>query len=151
MGSSQEYSPTNSNRKDDFFDQAEQAAFQHVNANLRDMPYCDRGDLEQAAKSYFFQSVNASGAGHLFREAYVEGKAATWAAWWFRKHRDRRTPRPHSLYSIDQARRGGKHPRSGRRAKRTGGLYERRYSGPRATSWHRSQGNLVARFARFPT
>ena len=108
MGSSQEYSPTNSNRKDDFFDQAEQAAFQHVNANLRDMPYCDRGDLEQAAKSYFFQSVNASGAGHLFREAYVEGKAATWAAWWFRKHRDRRTPRPHSLYSIDQARRGGK-------------------------------------------
>ena len=106
MGSSQEYSPTNSNRKPDLFDQAEQAAFRHVNANLCAMPFCSRADLEQAAKSYFYASVNESGAGHLFREAYVEGKAATWAAWWFRKHRDRRTPRPHTKYTPAQAARG---------------------------------------------
>ena len=54
MGSSQEYSPTNSNRKPDLFDQAEQAAFRHVVANLCAMPFCSRADLEQAAASYFY-------------------------------------------------------------------------------------------------
>ena len=70
------------------------------------MPFCELADLAQAAKSYFYASVNASGAGHLFREAYVEAKAERLAAWWYRKHRDRRTPRPHSQYRAEQAVRG---------------------------------------------
>ena len=97
MGSSQEYSPTNSNRKPNLFDQAEQAAFRHVVANLNEMPYCDRADLEQAAASYFWQSIHNSGTAHLFRAAYIERKAATWAAWWFRKHRPPNTETAHQV------------------------------------------------------
>ena len=106
MGSSQEYSPTNSNRKPDLFDQAEQAAFRHVVANLNEMPYCDRADLEQAAASYFWQSIHNSGTAHLFRAAYIERKAATWAAWWNQKHLASRTRRPHTKYTPAQAARG---------------------------------------------
>ena len=100
MGSSQEYSPTNSNRKPNLFDQAEQAAFRHVVANLNEMPYCDRADLEQAAASYFWQSIHNSGTAHLFRAAYIERKAAKWAAWWNQKHLASRTRRPHTKYTA---------------------------------------------------
>ena len=106
MGTSPICTTTTTNSKPNLFDQAESVAFQHVNANLRDMPGCCLGDLAQAAKSYFFESVRASGAAHLFREEYVERKAERSAAWWYRKHRDIRTPRPHSKYSPAQALRG---------------------------------------------
>ena len=108
MGLSQSYdSPTQDSNRE-LFDQAESVAFQHVNANLRGMPGCCLGDLCQAAKSYFFQSVRASGVAHLFREEYVELKAERLAVWWHRKHRDIRTPRPHSKYTPAQAARGHK-------------------------------------------
>ena len=75
MGHSQKYSSTHLDRNNDPRAQAERAAFQHVNANLRDMPYCELGDLQQAAVSYFWQSVRGNGAAHLFREEYVQRKA----------------------------------------------------------------------------
>ena len=86
------------------FEQAEQAAFEHVKVALRDMPLCELADLEQAAFSYAAQSFASSGI--PVRENYLRAKASTWAAWWFRKHGDNRTPRPHSKYSPAQALRG---------------------------------------------
>ena len=106
MGHFPRCSGTPSDSKPYLFDQAERAAFVHVGQALRDMPFCSLADLCQAAKSYFFQSVNASGAGHLFGERYVEAKAERLAAWWYRKHQDRRTPRPHTKYTPAQAQRG---------------------------------------------
>ena len=44
----------------------------------------------------------------MFDESYVEAKAQRIGAFWFRKHRDRRTPRPHTKYTPAQARRGGR-------------------------------------------
>ena len=75
-------------------------------ANLNEMPYCDRADLEQAAASYFWQSIHNSGTAHLFRAAYIERKAAKWAAWWNQKHLASRTRRPHTKYTPAQAARG---------------------------------------------
>ena len=106
MGSSQEYSPTNSNRKPESFRPSGTSGLSARRANLRDMPFCSRADLEQAAFSYFYANQRMPVQAHLFREEYVERKAATWAAWWFRKHRDRRTPRPHTKYTAAQAARG---------------------------------------------
>ena len=106
MGHSQKYSSTHLDRNNDPRAQAERAAFQHVNASLRDMPYCDRADLEQAAVSYFWQSVRGNGAAHLFREEYVQRKAARIGEWWDQKHTASRTPRPHTQYTPAQAARG---------------------------------------------
>ena len=110
MGHSQKYSSTHLDRNNDPRAQAERAAFQHVNANLRDMPYCELGDLQQAAVSYFWQSVRGNGAAHLFREEYVQRKADRLGAWWDQKHTASRTPRPHTQYTPAQAARGGRWP-----------------------------------------
>ena len=106
MGQPPRCTRTPPNSKPELFDQAERVAFRHVGQALRDMAFCSLPDLEQAAFSYFWQSIQNSGAAHLFREAYARRKAATWAAWWYRKHRDRRTPRPHTKYTPAQAARG---------------------------------------------
>ena len=86
------------------FDKAEKLAFDHVGQALRLMPYCSLEDLEQAAFSYLVQSFASSGVS--VREEWARGKAEKWAAWWARKHRDQRRPRPHTRYSRDQAARG---------------------------------------------
>ena len=102
MGSSQICNSDTADRKAE----VEQVAFQHVNSHLENMVFCSEADLAQAAKSYFYQSVRTSGAGHLFREAYVEAKAQRIAKWWNEKHTASRTPRPHTLYTPAQAARG---------------------------------------------
>ena len=106
MGQPPRCTRTPPNSKPDLFDQAEQAAFQHVNANLNEMRFCSEADLCQAAKSYFFQSARASGAASLFSEEYVRVKAARLGAWWNQKHTANRTRRPHTKYSAAQAARG---------------------------------------------
>ena len=102
MGSSQICNSDTADRKAE----VEQVAFQHVNSHLENMVFCSEADLAQAAKSYFYQSVRTSGAGHLFREAYVEAKAQRIAKWWNEKHTASRTPRPHTKYTPAQALRG---------------------------------------------
>ena len=104
MGQPPRCTRTPSKSKPEQFDQAERVAFQHVGQALRDMPFCSLPDLEQAAFSYLCESLRGSGV--AVREEYARRKAATWAAWWFRKHRDRRTPRPHTKYTAAQAARG---------------------------------------------
>ena len=106
MGTTLICNGSTTDRKPDLFAQAESVAFQHVNSALRDMPFCDRGDLCQAAKGYFFESVRASGAAHLFREEYVERKAERLGAWWHTKHTASNTKRPHTKYTPAQALRG---------------------------------------------
>lgn len=91
-----------------FKEQAEKRAFLHVKEALRDMPWCRQGDLVQAAKSYFYQSLREQGAAHLFREAEVEERADRYGAWWTRKHRDIKTPRPHTVYTPSLAKLGNK-------------------------------------------
>ena len=100
---SQSYTTTTTNSKPDFA-KAEALAFDHVGQALRLMPYCSLEDLEQAAFSYLVQSFASSGVS--VREEWARGKAAKWAAWWARKHRDQRRPRPHTKYTPAQALRG---------------------------------------------
>ena len=86
--------------------EVEQVAFLHVSNNLQNMAFCSLYDLAQAAKSYFFQSVHASGASGMFSERYVEEKAARLAAWWHQKHTASNSKRPHTRYNAAQAARG---------------------------------------------
>ena len=105
MGHSQICTTNSTDRKPEF-SEVEQVAFQHVNSHLQNMRHCERADLIQAAFSYLLQSVNASGAGHLFGATYAQSKAEKWGGWWHQKHSANRTKRPHTLYSAAQARRG---------------------------------------------
>ena len=109
MGSSQEYSPTNSNRKPDLFDQAEQAAFRHVVANLCAMPFCSRADLEQAAKSYFWRASTNPVQGTY------SGKRTSSA----RRRRGRRG----GIKSTWPAERDGRTPSTRQRKRRAGGAW----------------------------
>lgn len=104
MGRYLEDKPTTTTTTSELFQQAERRAFADVGQALGKMVFCSLPDLEQAAFSYCVQSFTASGVG--IREEWARRKASTWAAWWFRKHRDTRSPRPHSKYSVDQAKRG---------------------------------------------
>lgn len=111
MGTSPICTITTTNSKPNLFDQAERRAFQHVNANLRDMLGCCLGDLCQPAKSYFAEGVRLAGADHLFREEYIERKAERIGAWWYRRFRDHRTPRPTPSTRRLKPLEGGKWPR----------------------------------------
>ena len=102
MGSSQICNTNTADRKSEI----EQVAFKHVNSHLQNMRHCERADLIQAAFSYLLQSVNASGAGHLFGATYAQRKAEKWAGWWHTKHTASRSRRPHTKYSAPQALRG---------------------------------------------
>ena len=70
----------------------------------RAMPFASRPDLRAAAFSYLVGFLGAQGV--AVREEWARDKAAKWASWWARKHRDRRRPRPHTRYSKRQAKRG---------------------------------------------
>lgn len=80
----------------------EQTAFAYATEKLRRMPGCSQGDLAQAAKSYFYESLRAQGAADLFREPYVEAKAERMGQWWFDKHR-RSQKRPHTKFGPESA------------------------------------------------
>ena len=106
MGQSQSYTPNgvHATTTTTNFEQAEQAAFEHVKEALRDMRFCCREDLEQAAFSYYAEGLRLAGV--QFREEYARRKAARFADWWDQKHSASRTPRPHTKYSESQALRG---------------------------------------------
>lgn len=88
------------------FETAEPIAFAYATKALRRMPGCSKEDLAQAAKSYFYESLRAQGAAHLFREAYVEAKAERMGDWWYDKHQ-RSKKRSHTKYTPEAAKRGG--------------------------------------------
>lgn len=73
--------------------QYEQVAFDHAVEALRRMSGSSQADLAQAAKSYFYASLRAQGAAHLFREGYVEAKAERMAEHWYQEHAERRRVR----------------------------------------------------------
>ena len=103
MGQSQKYAqPTTTTTTD--FEQAEQAAFDHVKEALRNMCFCCREDLEQAAFSYYCEGLRLAGV--QFREEYARRKATKFADWWHEKHTASKTVRPHTKYSESQALRG---------------------------------------------
>ena len=108
MGYSQKYSSTHLDRNNDPRAQAERAAFQHVNASLRDMPYCEPG-RPRASGRVLLLAIRPRqwGGASVPRGIRPAQGGSRIGEWWDQKHTasaGRR--RPHTQYTPAQAARG---------------------------------------------